>query len=524
MNFLLPLVVALPLGGGFLLALLPGRFLKFSSFFFVLVAISILLSSILLLPGTGYYEIGGWIFPLGINFSLDGLSRLLLLMIALVGFAVSVYSASYMDLYTSRIRFYALFLLLWAGLNGTVLSGDIFNRYVYVEIAVIASYILVGFGCAPHELKAALKYAVLGAVASAFTLLGIAVVYSITGTVNIAQLAARFSNFTEPVFIGSPAFFAGFLLVLGFGYKSAQAPLHVWQPDAFSAAPASVSAMMSSALVVIVGIYAMSRTVFTAFGVVALLCWLMVFLGLCSVFLGLYYSAKTDRPRRVLSYQSISQVGYVLLAVGLGGIVYSSGESLNLSIWLLVGGLFHLLNHAFFMSSLFLALGSAEFNTVDVDCCDAGQGIFVDLPLVGCVSAIASASAAGIPPFAGFISKFIIIAATWAAGFPFIALLLVFSTLGALPVFYRYISRALQGQSPVSRRPVTLLMKGSLIFLVVLVVSASFLILPPLRSAYLDSAAVSLLEERPYEEKINEWEKIIKDAGDSDRKTGGIEQ
>ncbi len=517
MNFLLPLVVALPLGSGFLLALLPGRFLKFANFFSVLIATVLLLSALLLLPTSGYYEIGGWIFPLGINFSFDGLSRLLLLMVAVVGFTVTIYSASYMDLYTSRIRFFALFLLLWAGLNGTLLSGDIFNRYVYVEIAVIASYILVGFGCAPRELKAALKYAILGAVASAFTLLGIAVVYSFAGTVNIAQLAGRFAALPEPVFLGSPAFFAGVLMVLGFGYKSAQAPLHVWQPDAFAVAPAPVAALMSSSLVVVVGLYAMIRTVFTVFGVVASLCWLMIFIGVLSLVLGLFYSARTDHPRRVLSYQSISQIGYVFTALGLAGVVFSRGISFNLSIWLLVGGLYHLLNHAFFISSLFLALGAAEFNTIDVDCCSTGRGIFVGLPLVGGVSTLASASAAGLPPFGGFISKLIIVVATWYAGFPFIALLLILISLGAIPVFYRFNRRALQSEPSSTRRPPTFLMKSAMVFLVVLVISASFLILPPLRSVYLEPAAFSLLDERPYEEKIGEWENRVGDVKEAFR-------
>ncbi len=173
MNVILPLLVALPLGAGFIIALLPKKHTKAAAVISVTASIIILVGSAALFGYEGIYEIGGWNAPVGISLSIDAFSWIMLMSISTLTLFVLLFSADYMKTYTSRSRFYVLFLMMVAGMNGTVIAGDIFNRFVYVEMAAIASYILVGFGCGSKELAASLKYAVLGALASSVTVLGI---------------------------------------------------------------------------------------------------------------------------------------------------------------------------------------------------------------------------------------------------------------------------------------------------------------------------------------------------------------
>ena len=140
---------------------------------------------------TGICRLGGWETPLGIELRLDGLTTLMLITINTIGLAMAIFSVQYMTRYTSKLRYYSIFLCLVAGLNGIVLTGDLFNLYIFMEIVAISSYALVAFGCEHDELEAAFKYAVLGTVASAFVLIGIALLYAMLGTLNMAEMAVK---------------------------------------------------------------------------------------------------------------------------------------------------------------------------------------------------------------------------------------------------------------------------------------------------------------------------------------------
>jgi len=188
MSIPLPLFIAVPLVIAFLLPLFGKKGKAAATVLANLATISLLVFAVVSIGRTEVYEVGKWSIPLGINLVLDGLSSLMLLAISVVSAAAMLFSARYMEQYTAKAKYLSLFLLMVAGMNGVALSGDIFNLFVFLEIASLASYALVGFGCEHEELEASFKYMVLGTIASIFILFAIALVYGNTGTLNICLL------------------------------------------------------------------------------------------------------------------------------------------------------------------------------------------------------------------------------------------------------------------------------------------------------------------------------------------------
>ena len=192
MASILPFFIAIPLGCAFIIPLLRGRYSRYGAWV-SLAGLAVLTFMAVLLIGGGpfLYSVGGpWDtdIPIRINLICDSLTVLLLVMVSVISLVVCVYAFSYMKQYTGLEKFYALFMLMIAGMNGVVLTGDIFNMFVFLEVAAIASYALVAFGTEHEELEASFKYLVLGSIASAFILFGIAILYSLTGTLNLADL------------------------------------------------------------------------------------------------------------------------------------------------------------------------------------------------------------------------------------------------------------------------------------------------------------------------------------------------
>ncbi|MBM3258057.1 MAG: NADH/ubiquinone/plastoquinone (complex I), partial [Candidatus Nealsonbacteria bacterium] len=170
---ILPLFVAIPLGGAFFISLVSRKLKWLPDILSNAITFTLLISAFLMLGrGPFIYKMGGWPPPVGINLVLDGLSILMLVIICTMSFVATLFSVRYMERYTSKSRYYTLFLLMVAGMNAVVLSGDMFNLYVFTEVAAVASYALVAFGTEHEELEAAFKYMILGSVASAFILLG----------------------------------------------------------------------------------------------------------------------------------------------------------------------------------------------------------------------------------------------------------------------------------------------------------------------------------------------------------------
>jgi multicomponent Na+:H+ antiporter subunit D len=270
MSNLVPLYIILPLATAFLIPIF-GRFIK--DFQKTLLALVLLFLTVITIgfiftgikePVT--YQVGGWEpvngIPIAIYLVFDGLSALLLLVINLIGVLAAFYSISYIKRYTAENNFYALLGLMIAGMNGVVLTGDMFNLYVFLEIAVISSYALVAFGVERTELEASFKYQILGGVASLLILFAIGLLYWQTKTLNIADISSIITNSGNNFFL----IFTEILLICGFGLKAAMIPFHAWLPDAHSSAPSPISAMLSGVLIKAVGIYAILRLFFNSCG------------------------------------------------------------------------------------------------------------------------------------------------------------------------------------------------------------------------------------------------------------------
>jgi multicomponent Na+:H+ antiporter subunit D len=372
MTDLLPLFIVLPLAGGFLAPLLARRNEEGDGY--AARGLALVIGAVLLAGSIGWvgrgpavYWIGGWPSgsrtAIGLSLVSDGLSQLLLLMVNAIAFLSILYSWSYIRRFTGQAYYYCLFLIMLAGMNGVVLSGDLFNVFVFMEVAVIASYALVAFGVERPELEASFKYVILGSVSSLFVFLGIGLLYNLTGQLNMALIAQRLQGVQS-----IPAvWFAAACFIMGFGLKAALVPFHAWLPDAHPSAPAPISAMLSGVLIKAVGVYVVCRILFNVFGTIAgagaLYANVLMTLGTLSMVIGVFLAIGQWDFKRLLAYHSISQMGYVFLSIGIGAAVLASEGPTAVAALAIFGGLFHLVNHAAFKSLLFLCSGSAEYAT-----------------------------------------------------------------------------------------------------------------------------------------------------------------
>jgi multicomponent Na+:H+ antiporter subunit D len=363
------------------------------------------------------YKMGGWLPPVGITLVYDSLTALIVLIINLVGFPALLFSTRYLDKFTGRWRYYTLFMLLLAGMNGVAISGDMFNLFVFMEIAAIASYALVAFGTAADELEAGFKYMVMGEVGGLMILFSIAMLYAKTSTLNMADMSQVLAGMGHTPFFW---FVLGTMLI-GFAIKMAMVPFHSWLPDAHLSAPAPVSAMLSGVFIKVLGIYAMVRVVFNVFGLTRAtepaFFDMLVGFGLVSIVAGGLLAITQKNYKRLLAYSTVSQVGYILLGFGIG------------NHWAIIGALFHILSHAVTKGLLFLASRSIERQTGSREIGNI-NGLEKTMPVTAWSYILGSMSLAGVPPFAGFFSKLFIILGAVAAKMYWVAILAaLFSTV-----------------------------------------------------------------------------------------------
>ncbi len=393
---LIPMFAILPLGGAFLNSFLGKRIKGFPDIFCNIITSLLFVMSIYSVYLTSTqtvltYKVGMWVPPIGIALVLDGLSSFMLVTVNLIAFLIMAYSANYMEKYTEKWKFYTLFLLMLAGMEGMIITGDMFNLYVFLEIASVASYALVAYGTEAEELEASFKYLVMSSLSSAFVLLGIALLYGYTSTLNMADIAMTLSQ-KGP---GRIVLLVSVFFIMGFGLKSALVPFHAWLPDAHPSAPAPISAMLSGVLIKTLGIYALIRIFYNVIGITPKISSVLMLLGTISMVVGVFLAIGQWDLKRLLAYHSISQIGYVVLGLGL---------ATPLGI---LGGLFHLFNHSVFKSLLFLNSGALEYSVGTRDLKEMG-GLKDRMPITANTSLVASMSIAGIPPFNGFVSKWMI--------------------------------------------------------------------------------------------------------------------
>ncbi|MBI5123997.1 MAG: monovalent cation/H+ antiporter subunit D family protein [Candidatus Omnitrophica bacterium] len=482
---IIPMFVVLPLGGAFLTSLFGKRIKSFPDIFSNIVTTLLLILSvysIFLVNSSGVlvYKVGMWVPPFGISLVLDSLSSFMLFTINLIAFCIMAYSVNYMERYTEKWKFYTLLLLMLAGMEGVIITGDIFNLFVFLEIASVASYALVAYGTEAEELEASFKYLIMSSLGSTFVLLGIAFIYGYTSTLNMADIAAVLIQ-KGP---GKIVLFIGAFFIMGFGLKSALVPFHAWLPDAHPSAPAPISAMLSGILIKALGVYALIRLLYNVLGVNPTILSVLMFMGVISMVLGVLLAIGQWDLKRLLAYHSISQIGYIFLGLGLGT---------PLGI---LGGLFHLFNHSVFKSLLFLNSGAVEYSIDSRNLKDMG-GLREKMPVTADTSLVASMSIAGLPPFNGFWSKLIIIFAAVQAGQFMYACLAVAASILTLASFLKVQKYAFFGKLDKKYeniKEVPVFMRGAMIILAVTCIVSSIFIVP-FFSKFLLGPAVNVLIE-----------------------------
>jgi len=497
---LLPLIIAIPLGGAFLIPLVSRRSKTLSDVLGNLATFSLLVISLILFQARGVYKIGGWIPPVGINWVLDGLSNLMLVIVNLISFAATLFSVKYMKRYTALYKYYALFLLMVAGMNGVVLTGDLFNLFVFLEIASVASYALVAFGTEHEELEAAFKYLVLGSIGSTLILMGIALLYGSTGYLNMASISLVLAQGEKTFF----HLFAAVFFVVGFGIKAALVPFHPWLPDAHPSAPAPISAMLSGVLIKALGVYSLVRVLFNVIGMTAFLGGVIITIGVLSMTVGVFLAVGQWDFKRLLAYHSISQMGYVVLGIGLGGYILATNGNPATAALAILGGLFHLANHSVFKSLLFLCSGSIEYATGTRQLKKMG-GLIERLPATGFTCIVASLSIAGVPPFNGFWSKLVIILAAFQAGYYPLAGIIILVSFVTLISFLKVMRYAFLGSLPETLKEVRespFFMVLSMALLALLCIGMGLLLAPGLREWILEPAVGALTNGLAYAQNV----------------------
>lgn len=351
------------------------------------------------------YDLGGWPPPVGIEYVLDHLSAFIAVVVTAVALVALLATSRLMDREAPTIAggpFYGLVLLLIAGLTGIVVTGDLFNLFVFLEIASLSAYALVAVGGSKATV-AAFRYLLLGTMGATFYLLGVAFIYFKTGTLNMAD-AARLLSTSE----NSEAFIAAAVFItVGLGLKMALFPLHLWLPDAYTYAPSAVTALIAP-IMTKVSVYALIRIYLSVFGPAYMegpvpINWLLLVLGIAGVVAGSVMAFAQQDLRRMLAYSSVSQLAFIALGIGL-----ANGLAL-------VGALLHIMNHAVMKACLFLATGGIRHwsGVVDVS---RMAGFGRRMPLTMAALTVGALSMIGIPPTAGFFSKWYLIRGGVEAG------------------------------------------------------------------------------------------------------------
>ena len=339
------------------------------------------------------FQLGGWIAPVGISLVGDYLSALMVFMSQLVLFTGVTYALGAKDKNIQYPTFYPLFLTLGVGLTGALLSGDLFNLFVFAELLVISGTILTAISDDRFGAEAAYKYFYISLLASAFLLLAIGSLYISYGSLNMADLAQRI--WLDP---GQPLLHIAIALLMAtFMVKSAVFPFHFWQPDFHTAAPTAVSAMLSS-IVVKLGVYGFLRMTTLLFVKQSeQLQLLLVILGVIGVIFGGLSAIGTHNAKRMLAYSTLAQVGFILIGIGWGT---------PLSI---AAALVFTFNHSLIKAAMLMLAGSvASRTTVKSAAFDVVTGVGRYMPFAGVLFFIGSLALAGIPPTNGFINKYLI--------------------------------------------------------------------------------------------------------------------
>jgi len=389
-------------------------------------------------PGIISMQVGEWPAPFGITLVADLLSGIMILLGSVMSSLVAGFSLVSIGRDQERFGYYPIFHFLLLGVNGAFLTGDIFNLYVWFEVTLMASFVLVALGKSRTQSEGAIKYVALNLMASTLFLAAIGILYGMTGSLNLAQLGLHFSQFPHT---GLTIVLAS-LFFIAFGIKAALFPFFFWIPASYHTPPVAVSAIFA-ALLGKVGLYSLIRVFTLLFreDLVAASPIVLAISGL-TMTVGVLGALAAHNMRRILAFHSVSQMGYMLMGMGL------------LTTLGLAGTLFFIVHHAVVKSNLFLASGVVARLEGSVELQEI-SGLARRSPALALGFAIGALSLAGFPPFSGFIAKLMLIKAAFSthhaviAGIALLVSLLTLLSMSKIwhQVFWKSPSERLPGHA-----------------------------------------------------------------------------
>jgi multicomponent Na+:H+ antiporter subunit D len=383
---LIPLVTAA-------LAMLAWRSRDIQRWLGLIGAIGLFIASLFLFEavwndGIQAVQLGGWQAPFGITLVADVLSASMVVITGFMGLAVAVYSLASMDHRRESFGYYPLFQILLMGVSGAFLTGDMFNLFVWFEVMLISSFVLLALGGERGQMEGALKYVTLNLFSSVIFLIAIGVLYGLAGTLNMADLSVKLADVDSPGIVTTVAM----LFLLTFGVKAAVFPLFFWLPASYHTTPVAVSAIFAG-LLTKVGVYAIIRTftlIFTQ-DVNYTHTLILVVAGFTMV-TGVLGAVAQNDFRRILSFHIVSQIGYMIMGLGL------------FTPLALAGAVFYVIHHIIVKTNLFLVSGVARRLHGTEDLARLG-GLYKSYPLLSILFLIPALSLSGLPPLSGFFAK-----------------------------------------------------------------------------------------------------------------------
>lgn len=410
------------------------------------------------------YQVSDWQAPFGIVAVADPLSAFMLVLAGIISLPALIYAVDYMGDFGQELSFHPLYHFMIVGVSGAFLTGDVFNLFVWFEVMLMSSYVLVLFYSGAQHTRAALSYVVLNLLGSALMLLAIGGLYATTGTLNMADMARLLSDPNSGVAI-VPVLGLSALLFTVFALKAGLVPFHFWVPSAYAAAPAPVTAVLAG-VVKKVGVYAIIRLYFTVFaaaqvgsfdvpgfvpaGGAAFLGFfgpVFFVLGAASILLGGIGAVGRESMDDTFAFSSIGQVGFIILPLGVAATVPS------LRTLGVIAALLYSFNHGLAKGLLFLTAGTVR-DAVGTDRFDALGGVAGQASLTAGAFFIGMLALVGIPPLPGFFAKFFVFRTTaeaWAASAPGAILAVVVALVGAIltiAYFSRVWNQVFWGEAP----------------------------------------------------------------------------
>ena len=377
------------------------------------------------------YWLGGWKPPWGIEYRIDHLNAIMLVLISTLAMLVAVYAhkSVQQELAGKTAFFWSLFLLFITGLLGICITADLFNLFVLLEVTSLSGYALIAMG-EKGATYASFRYVIMGTIGASFYLLGVGYLYIATGSLNMADLSQLL-----PELIESKAILAGFaFIIIGLSIKMALFPLHGWLPDAYTCAPSAVSATIAPLMTKVMA-YVIIRIMFTVFNAefpvsILRVTQLMVWFGTLAILFGAVMALSQRDFKRMLSYVIIAEIGYIV-----GGIGVANTTALQ-------GAIFHIVNDAMMMACLFMVAGLVKYRTKGHQIANF-KGIFRTMPYTAFVFTVGALAVIGVPPTCGFFSKwYLLLGGIEAHQWGFVAALLV-CTLINVALFVRVFDKGL---------------------------------------------------------------------------------